>query len=1043
MKPSSRILFLTILASFFLSGLAGLVYQVVWTRYLALFLGHTSYAVVAVLVAFMGGLAVGNAWLGARVDTLRRPLMFYAGLEVGIGLYAVVFPQYYELVHGGFLAVVRRWNLTGGLLLTLKFAFAGVAILPPTVLMGATLPALTRYVTRSLSELRSKVAALYAINSSGAVVGTLLADWWWIPSIGLEACVYVGATISLVIGLVALILSHKSGEGETSPAPEPVAKGPVERFTAAELRLALAGIGISGFVAMLYEVAWTRLLGLALGSSTHAYSLMLITFISGIAAGGWIIYRWKRQTNTLDAFAWAEVALAGTLFVSMFFYDLLPWWFILLARNLNRRPETYWIYEVTQGFVCFLVMFAPAVCLGMTLPLVSRVATAELSRTGRSVGRVFAVNTLGTVLGAAVTGLVFLPSIGLARTFALGIGLNALIGVLILAWRRRPQFRLSLFVAPTLVLTVAWIAGSWLNPRWQKTFTLGIWRHPNELRTLAEYRDRTGKVDLKYHRDGAGSTVAVTAHRNSDGSPMIALRVNGKADASTGTDIMTQLLVGHIPTLLHPAPRDGLVVGAGSGMTAGALLRHPTMRRVDLVEISPEVIHAAGTFFAEANQNALQDSRLHVAIEDAKCFLKTTPQEYDIIVTEPSNPWMAGVAAVFSREFYQDCRSRLRPGGIIAQWLQAYETDDRTLDMVVATISSVFPNMSVWQTSTGDLLLVGAPDSISIDVEGVADRMKAPEVAAELKRISIDRSFVLFSLQHLPFGDGAFLPAPDTLLHSDFYPQLEYAAERAFFVKEISVKPQTLSEMQSTRPRTLLGDWLRTHTPDASDLAALALFMEKYPVHGDQLHRSVLNRWLQLEPGERTALRAVAQLAGQYAPPSAEFERLASLSGYQLEDSFREVGLLRQFAGLNVLAYRGDRSAFNLPSWTNAEFFSRLAMGLDVTNSRSHRMHVAEILWDRGADDKFLQLAEECFNPDAKFGPVNFKLDAEAAQIVLSRILDTHLRRGNLTNALSWAIAARTHGYLDPKHPVQNLRLHLLARRAFAEALGTVSAAAH
>ncbi len=1034
MKYSSRVIFITILSSFFLSGLAGLVYQVVWTRYLALFLGHTSYAVVAVLIAFMGGLALGNAWLGARVDTLRRPLMFYAALEVGIGFYAVIFPQYFELIHGGFLMMVRQLNPTGATLLALKFVFAGIAILPPTVLMGATLPALTRYVTRSLSELRGKVAALYAINSSGAVAGTLLADWWWIPSIGLEACVFIGATISLLIGLVSLILSHKSGEGTTAPEPEPVAPGIVESFTPAELRLALIGIGVSGFVAMLYEVAWTRLLGLALGSSTHAYSLMLITFISGIAAGGWIIYRWKRQTNTLAAFAWAELALAGTLFASMFFYDLLPWWFIVLARNLSRRPETYWIYEATQGLVCFTVMFVPAVCLGMTLPLVSRVATAELSRTGRSVGRVFAVNTLGTVLGAAVTGLLFLPYLGLARTFALGIGLNALIGVLILAWRRRPQFRLSLLVAPALVLAAAWSAGSWLNPRWQKTFTLGVWRNPNDFRTLAEYRARAAKVDLKYHRDGAGSTVAVTAHRNLDGSPMISLRVNGKADASTGTDIVTQLLAGHIPGLLHPGLRDALVVGAGSGMTAGSLLRHPTIRRVDLVEISPEVIHAAGTFFAEANQNALQDPRLHVAIEDAKCFLQTTTQEYDVIVTEPSNPWMAGVAAVFSREYYQDCRSRLRSGGIIAQWLQSYETDDRTLDMVVATIGSVFPYLSVWQTSTGDLLLVGSPERMKIDVEEVALRMKAPEVAMDLKRISIERPFVLFSLEHLPFGDGAFLPAADTILHSDFFPQLEYAAEKAFFVKDFSVKPQRLSEMQSTRPRTLLGDWLRAHPADASDLAGLAQFMEKFPMHGDQLRRSVLNRWLQLEPGDKTALRSAAELAGEFAPPSSEYGRLARLPGYQFEDSLREVGLLRQFAGLHVLAYRGDRSAFNQPSWTNADFFSRVAMGLDTENSRSHRMHVAEILWDRGADEQFLKMAEECFNPNAKFGPVNFKLDSEAAQIVLSRILDTYLRRGDLTNAVGWAIAARTHGYLDPKQPGQNPRLLLLARRTFAEA---------
>ena len=273
-----------------------------------------------------------------------------------------------------------------------------------------------------------KVAALYAINSTGAVVGTLVADWWWIPSLGLEAVVQAGAVMSIAIGLVAWVMSHRTGEGLSAPAVEqPSAPETNEAFTEAEMRLAVVGIGVSGFVAMLYEVTWTRILALALGSTTHAYSLMLITFISGIAVGGWIIYRWKRQANTLIAFAWAEIALAGTLMASMFYYDHLPYWFTKLAGHLNRQPESYPVYELVQGLVCLLVMFIPALCLGMTLPLVSRVATAELARTGRSVGRVFAVNTLGTVLGAAVTGLVLLPRLGLAATMGLGIGLNAAI----------------------------------------------------------------------------------------------------------------------------------------------------------------------------------------------------------------------------------------------------------------------------------------------------------------------------------------------------------------------------------------------------------------------------------------------------------------------------------------------------------------------------------------------------------------------------------------------------------------------------------------
>ena len=278
MLRTHRWVFWLILGSFFVSGLAGLLYQVVWTRYLALFLGHTGYAVVAVLVAFMGGLALGNAWLGGWVDRVARPLRFYAILELTVGLYAVLFPQYYEWVHAGYLSVARALGWTGNGLLGIKFLFAGCAILPPTILMGATLPALTRYVTRTLAELRGKVAALYAINSTGAVVGVLIADWWWIPAYGLETVVLAGAAMSLLIGVLALVVSQLTETDAPAEDPKRVS-GTVEVFSAAELRLALVGIGVSGFVAMLYEVAWTRLLALAIGSSTPPDSQMFVTFI--------------------------------------------------------------------------------------------------------------------------------------------------------------------------------------------------------------------------------------------------------------------------------------------------------------------------------------------------------------------------------------------------------------------------------------------------------------------------------------------------------------------------------------------------------------------------------------------------------------------------------------------------------------------------------------------------------------------------------------------------------------------------------------------
>src|SRR5438034_4755673 len=444
MNRSNALLLPTAIFCLLVSGAAGLVYQVAWMRYLSLFLGHTSYAVVAVLVAFMGGLALGNAWLGARADRVQRPLALYAWLEIGIAGYAVFFPHYYDWCDEAYVGLARSWQLGGAGLLGLKFGFSLLTILLPTVLMGGTLPVMTKLLTRSLGELRERVSTLYFINSLGAVVGCFLADFWWIPTFGLQATVWAGAALNFGVGAIALFVSgwikeEQAGANESRDSQKHSTEAQ-EVFTSHEIMLAVVGIGISGFVAMLYEVVWTRMLALALGSSTHAFSLMLITFITGIAVGAWIVGRWKRLRRTLDAFGWAELALAITLLVSMLFYERVPYWFTRLAGVLARRPEVYPLYEFVQSLICFAVMFVPTVCLGMTLPLVSRIATAELARTGRSVGRVFSVNTLGTVLGAAVTGLWLLPWLGLARTLALGIALNAGIAAFVLG-RNRPMLR--------------------------------------------------------------------------------------------------------------------------------------------------------------------------------------------------------------------------------------------------------------------------------------------------------------------------------------------------------------------------------------------------------------------------------------------------------------------------------------------------------------------------------------------------------------------------------------------------------------------------
>jgi spermidine synthase len=1011
MNRGSRTLFILITACFLISGAAGLIYQVAWSRYLALFLGHTSYAVVAVLVAFMGGLALGNAWFGARVDRSGNPLALYAWLEIAIGIYAMVFPSYFKFCHGAFLAVARSLQPGATGLLAMKFLFSGLTILPPTILMGATLPVLTRFVTRSLAELRGRVAALYGINSLGAVVGCIIADFWWIPSQGLEVTVFGAAGLNLLVGLVAFVLSLRLQQTPLPPTDSKIVEAAAEVYSPGELRLAVLGIGLSGFVAMLYEVAWTRLLALVLGSSTHAFSLMLITFITGIAVGAWIVYLWKNPRHTLMAFGWAELGLAISLLASIFFYQYLPFWFIRLAGLLVRSEQAYPLYEFLQAAICFGVMFVPTVCLGMTLPLVSRIATVELSHTGRSVGTVFAVNTFGTVLGAVVTGFLLLPALGLARTFVLGIALNAMIGLAAVSWNRLSDrtWRLALpFISGVVIL---WFAGARLEPSWQRSFSLGLWRSARPPATLAEFQETARAVPLRYHKDGAGSTVDVYAWQK-EGGEELTLKVNGKADAGTSTDMITQLLLGHVPMLLQPQARQALVIGLGSGMTCAAIARHPTVERIDAVEISPEVVEAARLFGA-FNDGILTNPKLRLALEDAKSFLQITERKYDLIVSEPSNPWMAGVAAVFSREYYETCAARLNPGGLMAQWMHVYETTDETVNMVLRTFLSVFPYLSIWQPTAGDLILIGARQPQRPDLELMRERFAEHAVRSDFARVGLLNLPTVLAREIVPQEDGFFLVPTEGPVQSDFFPQLEYLAQRGFFLNRVANGWRQARQDFSPRAGTLLGIYLRKHPLTEGDFRA---FVTDHQQHGwpeSLLFRSLLLRWQAASNGLAFPVSLWATASENI--PAAELRalRLAPLRPSIVQEAATNPESLRVYAWDLMETYRAQRSIFYLPPSAELESVLQRLIETDSPHQRLYRLHLAELAWDRGDDARCLELGQSGLDPDLAKGVIDFSQDPSAPRAVIYRMAETLWRASRPKEAWEVCQAARASGYLD------------------------------
>jgi len=1017
-----------------LSGAAALIYQVAWARYLSILLGSTSYGVVAVLVAFMGGLALGNAWLGRYADRLKRPLSLYGWLEIGIAAYGIFFPTYFELCQSGYGKLASALTPGSPWLLALKFFFSFAAILVPATLMGGTLPVLTRLVTRSLGELRGRVASLYFVNSLGAVLGVLIGDFWWIPSHGLEVTLLGAAALNALVGVIALFVHsglRDVGTASDSTEPIPATASDDEVFSPFELRLAIAAAGVSGFVAMLYEVVWTRLLALALGSSTHAFSIMLVTFIAGIATGAWIVGRWRSLRRTFDAFGWVELALALTLLASMSFYHLLPYGFYRLGHLLARSPENYVVYQGLQFLVCFGVMFIPALCLGMTLPLASRVATSELARTGRSVGVVFSINTLGTVLGAALSGLVLLPWLGLAPTLAFGLALNLAIALVVLFRRTTALRRLMLAATPILVIGLVGYANAVLDPKWDRAFAMGLWRVRGTPPSLREFEAKIQALDLRYHRDGAGSTVAVAASKQSPTAPeQIDLRVNGKTDASSHGDLPTQLLSGHIPLLLHTNVQDALVVGIGSGITCGAILSHPDVQRLDIVEISPEVYDAARTLFAPYNNGALTHPRSRVIIDDAKSFLKTAGRKYDVIVTEPSNPWMAGVSGVFSLEYYETCLASLKPGGIIAQWVQVYETDDTAIRTVLGTFGSVFPNFSVWQTLPGDLLLVGSVQPTAKDLDRIQQRFNQPEVLKDLNRADIFSLTALLGLQLVSEENGSFLVPPDTIRHSDYFPVLEYIAERAFFARGETLFLNDFDERLLRRPTTLLGRFIQRAPLTLQDLRPIVLLHASADVPHPSLVRSVLRQWQQLNPLDLLPVEMAAKM--EFPPPNSlilahEMSRARDLMFAKADT---EPEPLRMYSRYLQNSYRQARSVFYQPPTEELQAVLEHLVEKDPVHHHSHQLRLAELAWDLGDEQRFIELTTKTLLHTGAAGATGrFDFDFSAPGRVLFLLIETLWRKGQVADAQWWCDAARQGGYLDPKSRYFSRRLEMVIRK--------------
>jgi predicted membrane-bound spermidine synthase len=761
-----------ILALFFFSGTTALVYEVVWSKFLSQMLGSTIYAQTVVLAAFMGGLALGNRIFGHRSDRMIRPVRTYGCLEIIIGIYALLFPALDRVTDHVFVSIGTHIAEQAGLLLALKAVLSVGLLLAPTILMGGTLPLLAAWLQKSFPDAGRRSALFYSINSLGAVVGAVSAGFWLVEDYGMVRTLQLAALTNLIVGLTAILLSRPAPiENKNAPGAESAMSPEKSSEMSREAGFLVA---LTGGISMGLELLASRSLALIFGSSLQSFAVVLISFILGISLGSaWVS---SRRTRSSERTVVLLLCLAAA-WVALLVFNIDRWVdFYQIARSgLGRTPIGYVYHEFLTTGIALVVLGLPAAWIGAVLPLMMRAVAGEGAALGAKVGALLTWNTLGAVCGTLLTGFVIMPQIGLRNAFAV-LSLALAVIAAIIAWRRSWVLGLGGSVCVCALAGSIFIFG---EKDWQYVMSSGAFRvwettFDPRLRSIREEH-----IKLLYYKDGADATVSVEQVDGIIGPPEIGLRINGKPDAGTQLDMSNQLLLGHLPLLVKPKAKDVFVLGLASGITAGAVLAYP-VARLDVAENCEPVVQASH-FFDDWNHHALADPRTHLWREDARTVLKLHQQRYDVIITEPSNPWTVGVGSVFSREFYELADNRLKPGGIMTQWFHIYETDDQIMDLVLRTFRSVFPFVEVWDTGAGDIVMLGSHQPWPTGPDVFRQGFAIKRVKTDMWMIDIQSPEALLARQLASQRTG-FAIAGAGPLQSDLFPILEYAAPRAFFL---------------------------------------------------------------------------------------------------------------------------------------------------------------------------------------------------------------------------------------------------------------------
>ncbi len=791
-----------ILICFFFSGFTALIYEIIWMRMIGEVIGAAPFAVSAILFVFMGGMGVGSLIASRRIDdfSAARLIRTYGSLELLIGLYAFFVPIFlllfkviYEILYNAFFESPLVYNL---------FIFLGALILLglPTLCMGATLPILCKFYVARLSHLGTHTGRLYGLNTIGGAAGSIICGFWMLQAFGVWASLLMTIAVNCIIGVLCISMAPSSPEPSSPkqrskkqpPDPphqaDPTQESPPKWILSGALILFF----VSGASAMAYEVIWTKLLGLLVGPTTYSFTIVLATFIVGLALGN-MIFGWlaDRVKNTILLLVVTQIAAA---FLALAASQIMGNSQLFFAKLIYTFKEQFTALSLAKAMALAALMMPPTLFLGATFPLVAKIYSHSLPHVGRSIGVAYSVNTLGAVLGSICAGLILIPLVGKENGLKIIVGMQLIsavvIGILTLARQKAMVIKLTGFTAAAIVgLYFCTTYPTWNRLLLAKgkyhrfeeiSFSQDILAGAGWLESLfkgAEILNPLERGKLIYYGDGIGGFTTVLKYPGPFDNVEYSLANSGKMDASSRSDMYTQTALAHFPMLFAENPSTVMVLGLASGITAGEVLHYP-IKQLDVIDINDRV-EAASRFFDPWNNNVLDDPRTRLIFQDGRAHLALTDTQYDVIISEPSNPWMAGMATLFTKDFFQLTKERLKENGIYVQWLHCYQMDWSTFTLIGRTFADVFPNNLMVSTSPEglgrDYLLVGLNSEKGLNWKNahkaIAHLQQSNNIAMAVPELYA-RQIISEDLKVL-FGKGP--------INTDDMPLLEFAAPKLMY----------------------------------------------------------------------------------------------------------------------------------------------------------------------------------------------------------------------------------------------------------------------